>query len=215
MVKEKKPFKFDSSNYVAPGVYLYAFVTPDNADYFTNFVPSGDPEELPPPEELKEIALNSVDTDAYGNVKKYSVNPEDFAKSFAEKSDVTMDFLIKRRFMVLACDCGEADCQGWQMQTEDWFATYKELGLWDESAKAYKVKDIYLGESPEEYYALHYPDMDKETLELCLAGDYSVVVCTLFCVCGNKHEVEYTPPPHEWYEAGVNCACGRKVVYGE
>jgi len=153
--------------------------------------------------------------DAYGKRKNYLVNPEDFAKKYAEKSNVSMDLLIEHGFMVIACDCDYEGCQGWQMQTENWLKTRRELGLWDESTKAYKVKDIYLGESPEEYYALHYPDMDEETLALCLAGDYSETVCILSCDCGRRHEIEYTPPPHEWYTTGLTCACGRKVTYGE
>ncbi len=153
--------------------------------------------------------------DVYGNRKKYSVYPEDFAKKYAAKSNVTMDLLIEVGFLVVACDCGEDGCQGWQMQTERWLKTRKELGLWDEATKVYTVKDIYLGESPEEYYALHYPDMDKESLAMCLAGDASTTVCILSCECGRRHEIEYTPPPHEWYSTGLTCACGRKVVYGE
>lgn len=143
------------------------------------------------------------------------MHPEEFAKDYATKSNVTMEFLMENSFIVVACDCVEDDCPGWQMQTEVGFALLKQAGLWDESTKWYHIKDIYLGESPEEYYALHYPDMDEETLALCLAGDYSTVVCTLTCSCGRKHEVEYTPPPHEWYEAGCYCACGQKVNYGE
>jgi hypothetical protein len=141
--------------------------------------------------------------------------PEEFAKNYAAKSNMSMEALIENSFVVIACACGEDGCLGWQMQTEAWVEERKSLGLWDDATKWYYVKDIYLGESPEEYYALHYPDMDEESLAMCLAMDHSSIVCTLSCECGRTHEIEYTPPPHEWYSTGITCACGRSVTYGK
>jgi len=153
--------------------------------------------------------------DAYGRRKKYSVDPEEFAKRYAKNSDVAISFLIEHEFLIVACDCGEDDCLGWQMQTKEWLDTRKELGLWDDATKMYWVKDVYLGETPEEYYALHYPDIDKETLEMCLSMDAASPVAYYTCICGRQHEVEYNPPEHNWSSSGNICACGHEIKFGE
>ena len=67
----------------------------------------------------------------------------------------------------------------------------------------------------DEYYTKNYPDVDPEDLAVIKSMDASIVVCTLTCVCGRIHEVEYAPAGSDWYESGVWCACGRKVTYGE
>ena len=50
--------KLSSSRYVPPGTYLYAFVVVDKK---TDFVPSGEPLELPPVETMKRILLESTE----------------------------------------------------------------------------------------------------------------------------------------------------------
>lgn len=60
---EKKYIKLSTARYVAPGVYLYAFVVAGKNDV----VPSGRLEKLPSPEELKRIALESTVEVVEGN----------------------------------------------------------------------------------------------------------------------------------------------------
>jgi len=67
----------------------------------------------------------------------------------------------------------------------------------------------------------HSPDLDEESLqeELALLAAMEVTRDVegvyYVCVCGRKHYVEYTPPPHQYYAASSTCACGHKVVFGE
>ncbi len=153
-------------------------------------------------------------TDVYGKPCPRK-DPHEFVKEYAAKSGMPVRELFGTDLRVAYCTCGEEGCCGWQMQTQEWVDEHQRLGLLADFTKVYEPKAVYRGESPEEYYALHYPDMDKESLAICLAGDASTVVCTLSCECGRRHEIEYTPPPHEWYASGQTCACGRQVVYGK
>jgi hypothetical protein len=48
-----------------------------------------------------------------------------WAEEYAERSGVTVDFLREHGREVRACDCGEPDCEGWQMahvREDAWFA---------------------------------------------------------------------------------------------
>jgi hypothetical protein len=56
-MQKKNEVCLSSSRYVLPGTYLYACVVVSEEN---DFVPSGKSEELPLPEELKRIALDSV-----------------------------------------------------------------------------------------------------------------------------------------------------------
>jgi hypothetical protein len=51
--------KLSSSRYVPPGTYLYAFVVVVDKEH--DFIPSGEPLELPPVETMKRILLESTE----------------------------------------------------------------------------------------------------------------------------------------------------------
>jgi hypothetical protein len=143
------------------------------------------------------------------------MDPHEFVKDYAARSDVPVKSILDSDLMVVACSCGGDGCLGWQMQTEAWVEERRQAGLLDNSTKVYQPKEVYLGETPEEYYAIRYPDMDPEDLVLCLAMDAAQEVGFYTCSCGRRHYVEYVPPPHKYYPRSSICACGHEVVFGE
>jgi len=43
------------------------------------------------------------------------VTKEEFEKGYAERSNVTIEWLRERHREAVPCDCGDELCQGWQM----------------------------------------------------------------------------------------------------
>ena len=40
---------------------------------------------------------------------------DEFEKGYAERSNVTVDWLHEHDQFAIPCDCGESECRGWQM----------------------------------------------------------------------------------------------------
>lgn len=152
-------------------------------------------------------------TDVYGKPVPLK-DPHEFVKEYAAKSGLPVRELFDTDLRVVSCPCCEEGCCGWQMQTQEWADEHQRLGLLADFTKVYEPKAVYRGETPEEYYEIHYPDMDPEDLALALAMDASYTVATLSCECGRVHEIEFTPPEHGGQGfVGNFCACGNKVHF--
>jgi hypothetical protein len=160
-----------------------------------------------------ELPSDVWGTDVYGKPCPRK-DPHEFVREYATKSGVPVRELFATDLRVAYCTCGEEGCCGWQMQTQAWVDEQQRLGLLADFTKVYAPKEVYRGETPEEYYEIHYPDMDPEELKLALAMDASYPVATFTCVCGRIHEVEFTPPEHGGQGfVGNYCACGHKVHF--
>ena len=52
---------------------------------------------------------------------------DEFEKSYAEKSGMTVERLHKLGLVAIPCDCGEDSCKGWQMTSTEHLELLKEL----------------------------------------------------------------------------------------
>ena len=65
------------------------------------------------------------------------VSKEDFTRSYATQSELTVEDLARLDFWVVRCDCGAPNCPGWQMHHG------KILRRWDEKKTSYGTGEKY------------------------------------------------------------------------